>query len=537
MHDIRFTVAGRGRLGVAAGFAALILGTGQAHAAQASEPADTDALRAQVRELSAMVKALSDRDQQQINTLSAQVQALQSQLAQQTTSAATPRADQNTAGISTITGASTVAESGGAVPRVVQNTNHRFALQSSDGAYSIGLVGVAQFDSGDYLNFHADSPFAGPQALSNGVNARRARIGVAGIAGSNFSYAFIYDGGNSQDSTAKGIETAQIIFNGLSGAALEVGYSNTYFTLDQATSSSDLLFLERASPSNIATNFNAGDFRANAGARFFGSRYWVGAYVTGPATGDSHTTTGERLGAFERVAVQAVQGPDYSVHLGVGVDELLRAPNSGVNTANTLSLSDQPELRIDPTTLLNTGTIGTATHPVTGGYVIDVETAATWRGLFWQGEYYHYQVDRQGLANARFDGGYGQVSWTLTGETHKYNPQSAAYFRISPNNPFSLKDGGWGAWELAARYSYIDLNSDFQAGAALSANPAAIDGGRQYGYTVGVNWYPNELIRFMLDYNHVDYKKLAGSAASGLMLGAPVGSSFDAIALRAQISY
>jgi len=419
---------------------------------------------------------------------------------------------------------------------VVQNSQHRLAFQSADGRYSIGLTGVIQVDAGDYVDFHPDSKLTGPQELSDGVNARRARIGVTGTA-DDFAFAFVWDGGNSQDTAAKGIETAQIIYTGIKHAAFEVGYSNTFFTLDQSTSANDLLFLERASPSNIATNFNAGDNRFNVGARFFGDRYWLGGYFTGPAIGDSHTLTGERFGAFERAAFQVVKGDDYSLHLGVGLDELIRAPNSGAGTANTLSLSDQPELRIDPTTLLNTGTIGTTAYPVTGGYVLDLETAAAWRSLFWQGEYYHYSVERAGLADANFDGGYGQVAWTLTGETHPYNPQAGSYFRISPAHPFSLKDGGWGAWEIAGRISYVNLVSNFVSGEALSADPAAVDGGKQTAYSLGINWYPNDLVRFMVDYSHVDYQKINGVAASGLPLGTGIGASFDAISFRAQVAY
>ncbi len=348
---------------------------------------------------------------------------------------------------------------------------------------------------------------------------------------------FVWDGGNSQDTTAKGIQTAQIIYTGLKGAAFELGYSNTFFTLDQSTSANDLLFLERASPSNIATNFNTGDNRANVGVRFFGDRYWVGGYLTGPATGDSHTLTGERFGAFQRVAVQALSGHDYSLHLGVGLDELLRAPNNGNGTPNTLSLSDQPELRIDPTTLLNTGAIGTATNPVTGGYVLDLETAASYHSLFWQGEYYRYQVDRSGLAKATFDGGYGELSWTLTGETHPYNPQAGSYFRVSPRHPFSLKDGGWGAWEIAARVSYVDLDANFTPGLTLSSDPTAVDGGRQMAYSVGLNWYPNDLVRFLLDFSRVDFDKANGVKSTGLPLGAPIGTSFDTVSFRAQVAY
>jgi phosphate-selective porin OprO/OprP len=523
----------------------LALSSGQAFAGQSQGAAssETDTLRAQVEQLTKLVQTLSEQDHKKIDALTAQVAALQARLDQAPVAGAGAQSvqfqdAQGAAGRAGATSGAAVANQANvAQPRVIQNTTHRFIMQSADGRYSIGLTGIVQIDAGAYFDFQPGSRVVGPQQLSNGVNARRARIGFAGTADGDWGYAFVYDAGNSSDATPKGIQTAQIIYNGLHGAAFEVGYSNTYFTLDQSTSAGDTLFLERASPSNIATNFNAGDSRTNAGARLFGDRYWLGGYVTGPASGDSHTLTGERFGAFERVAVQALKGADYSLHLGVGLDELLRAPNSGNGTPNTLSLSDQSELRIDPTTLLNTGTIGTAAHPVTGGYVADVETAATYKSLFWQGEYYHYRVDRAGVADAGFDGGYGQVSWTLTGESHAYNPQAGSYFRIVPRNPFSLTHGGWGAWEVAARVSYVDLNSNFLPGTALSADPAAVDGGKQTAYTFGLNWYPNDLVRLLVNYSHVDYEKANGAAVAGAPLGAAVGAKFDAISFRAQVAY
>jgi phosphate-selective porin OprO/OprP len=526
--------------------ASVMLCAGPVLAAEAPPATDAAELRAQVAHLTSVLEDLEHRDQEQIQALAAQVSALkarldQAQSAEASAQTALPRAMQNQAGQGTGPLVAQRAEPPRdrevAEPRIVQNAARRFELQSADGEYSIGLTGDIQFDSGVFAKFHPDSRFVGPQALSNGVNARRARIGVTGRAAGNFAFALVYDAGNSSDQTASGIETAQIVYTGLRGAALELGYSNTFFTLDRATGSNDTLFLERATPSNVATNFNTGDNRANAGVRFFGDRYWIGGYLTGPASGDSHTQTGERFGAFERVAVQALKGPDYTLHLGFGFDQLIRAPNTGNGTPNVLTLSDQPELRIDPTTLLNTGPIGTAAHPVTGGYVLDVETAATFRNFFWQGEYFSYHVDRLGVADSNFEGGYGELSWVLTGENHRYNPQAASYFRVSPRHPFSPKHGEWGAWELAARISYADLNSNFLPGTALSANPAAVDGGIQRGYSFGLNWYPNDLVRFLLDYNHVVFSKANGTAVTGAPLGAAVGASFDAIALRAQVAY
>lgn len=501
----------------------------------------TEALQAQVQALTHLVHELADHDQKQIAALTAQVNGLQERLGTNpalnvaTPSKPAPSPPQD--GELAVRHATVAADPTFALPRVAQNANHRFALQSGDGQYSIGLTGNIQFDMGAYLGFHARSPVVGPQKLSDGVNARRARIGVAGTALGDWGYALVYDAGNSSDQTPKGIETAQIIYSGVRGTAFEIGYSNTFFTLDQSTGSNDTLFLERASASNIATNFNTGDARANAGVRFFGDRYWIGGYLTGPASGDSHTLTDERFGAFQRAAFQVLKGPGYSLHLGVGVSELFDAPNTGNGTPAVLTLSDQPELRIDPTALLSTGTLGTAANPVKGGYVLDLESAATYGRFFWQGEYYHYQVERRGLANSDFDGGYGQVSWALTGESHAYNPQAAAYYRLVPKQPFSLSKGGWGAWEVAGRLSYVDLNSNFVSGSALAGNPAAVAGGIQRSYSLGLNWYPNDLVRFLLDFNHLSYDKINVVATKGAALGTPVGANFNAITLRAQVAY
>ncbi len=335
----------------------LALGQAPAFAAEpaAAAPADTAALRDQVRQLTALVHSLAERDQLQIQALTDQVQALTAQVGRRPTPTAgaqapvadageaLPRVLQNATGGARLPHSTQQASAPDvALPRVVQNASHRFAIQSADGQYSIGLTGDVQFDTGAYADFRPASAVVGPRELSNGVNARRARIGIAGTAFGAWGFGLVYDAGNSSDVTPKGIETAQIVYSGIHGAALEIGYSNTFFTLDQSTSSNDTLFLERASPSNIATNFNTGDARSNAGVRLFGDRYWLGGYVTGPASGDSHTLTAERLGAFQRAAFQVLKGPDYTLHLGVGVDELLQSPNTGPGTPHVFSVSDQP---------------------------------------------------------------------------------------------------------------------------------------------------------------------------------------------------
>ncbi len=92
---------------------------------------------------------------------------------------------------------------------------------------------------------NAKSKVLGPQNLDSGQCPQGAHKATGKAAG-DFTYNFVYDAGNSADTTAKGIEYAQVVYTGIKGAAFEIGYSSTPFTLDQATSAYDLLFLERS---------------------------------------------------------------------------------------------------------------------------------------------------------------------------------------------------------------------------------------------------------------------------------------------------
>ena len=204
-------------------------------------------------------------------------------------------------------------------------------------------------------------------------------------------------------------------------------------------------------------------------------------------------------------------------------------PHNLVTGAQTLTFTDRPQLRIDPTQLISTGAIAN----VSGAQVYGIEAAGAYGPLFFQGEYYWFNVDRDaatglppfGAPNLKFEGGYAQASFVLTGETHKYNPAAAAYFGVVPEHPFSLAGGGWGAWEIAGRVSTIDLND--QLGTATG-----IAGGRQTIYTAGLNWYVNRNVRFMFDYLHGNVARQVSPANA-----TDAGSRFDAFAMRTQVAF
>jgi phosphate-selective porin OprO/OprP len=108
-----------------------------------------------------------------------------------------------------------------------------------------------------------------------------------------------------------------------------------------------------------------------------------------------------------------------------------------------------------------------------------------------------------GPKNFFFSGGYVQLAYTLTGENRAYDRAIGTldrfYFRPGPfSNAWLVRDENgylnWslGAWEIAARYSYTNLND----GTGLNR----IQGGVMNGWTVGLNWYLNPNIKFQFDY-------------------------------------
>ena len=490
---------------------------------------------------------------QQLKVMEQKLDKLQKQTAANTTAAANANAKVDAKTVSAAN-ASAAYPVKGTVPfdAVVHMPNNRPTICTVDEQNCISITSRLHFDAGGY-SYRPDGAATSPQRLDDGVNARRARIGVIGKFLGDWNYALIYDFGGSSDgfdSTAgvggtsvgflpggalSGIENAYLSYTGFrpfgGKLAIEGGYMDLPYTLDEATSSNDILFLERASSGTIATNIAAGDFRSAFGARWYTDTFWAGAYATGPSSGAIHSAsslnpngTSEQAGVVARAAGQLISGKDYSLHLGADAEFLIAPARNQITGAQTLALSDRPELRIDPTALISTGALA----GVSGAQVYSAEAAGTYGPLFFQGEYFWYNVDRTalpGLSSVKFDGGYAQASYVLTGETHTYNSGTAAYNGIVPLNPFSLETGSWGAWEIAGRVSTVDLNSQLAV-----ANGVA--GGRQTVYTAALNWYINRNIRFMFDYLHGDITKQISATNSG-----DAGAKFDAFAMRTQIAF
>jgi phosphate-selective porin OprO/OprP len=94
------------------------------------------------------------------------------------------------------------------------------------------------------------------------------------------------------------------------------------------------------------------------------------------------------------------------------------------------------------------------------------------------------------------------VSYVLTGE-------DASYKGVSPRHNLSLTDHTWGALELVARYSELDIDRAAFNGFADPAKSAR----DAHEVVVGLNWYPNRIFRASVNYTLTDYD--GGNGATG----------------------
>ncbi len=166
-------------------------------------------------------------------------------------------------------------------------------------------------------------------------------------------------------------------------------------------------------------------------------------------------------------------------------------PDPVAQNGNEARYRTRPEARTEER-WINTGRIANAS----GQYLLGLEGVLNVGALSVVGEYQTVEVDRDaGLPNATFNGGYVYVAYWLTGEFTPWERDSGTIGRTTPLQNFWLvnlcngcREGGWGAWQIAGRYSKADYNDD------------NIFGGIGESFTFGLNWWWNPNARMQFNY-------------------------------------
>jgi phosphate-selective porin OprO/OprP len=427
--------------------------------------------------------------------------------------------------------ASKYAEQKRATDEMVSLDNGRPTFKKGD--FSASLRALVQFDAAYYSNDRR----AGTQDLSSGTNFRRARIGLDGQLGQSWNYSFNYDFGGS-GTEGSTISSAYLQYSGIQPVTFRFGAFSPYSSLEDSEGATDPLFLEKAAAVEVARGLAGADGRSALQVTAAGERYFASFAYTGGKVGQSGYYD-EQQGMLGRVAGLVYTDDDAKIVLGGNGSYVIKPADAsaGSNGASApFTLSSPPDLRVDDTgtnggslSLVSTGAIS-ASHVSQWG----IDGAAQWKNLYAEGGYFGIDLTRNGTglagSNPNFYGWYGEASWVLTGETRGYDAKRAAFGAPKPAMPFTASpDAGLGALEAAIRYDVLDLNYAEN----LSTAQGGIRGGKQDVWTFGLNWYPQNAIRFSLNYLLIDVNRKTGSTAPFT----DISQQYQAIALRSQISF
>lgn len=122
--------------------------------------------------------------------------------------------------------------------------------------------------------------------------------------------------------------------------------------------------------------------------------------------------------------------------------------------------------------------------------IYGLETAFAHKNWSVRSEYMYTQWNRKTKPDTDFSGYYLQANWILTGESFSY--QQGKFTRVRPHS-------SRGAWEVALRHSYVNLNDQ------------DIFGGKERNTTLAINWYgPGNQLRVQGNLIYAQAKTVAG---------------------------
>jgi phosphate-selective porin OprO/OprP len=414
--------------------------------------------------------------------------------------------------------------------------NDGLKFETADKGFSLHIGGRLQYDAEWFHTGSGIQKYKAPtmtSALGNqadGDELRRLRLQLDGTIYENMFYKLEFDLAhkNNGASATSPADDVQIRSSYIGTTALQpfanvqVGHFDEPFNLETLTSDNFITFMERAPTFALSPEYQTGIQLSNA---VLGQRVtWaVGEFRTengssGSASDDqSFTQANSGYNTTARVTglpwYQDEKTGDTFGLLHLGASASQRYPTQ----ATSLAFSYAPEMHM-ASKFVTTGNI-----PGVREYQLYNEEAALVYGPFSaQTEATQAEVTGTGAQkNLSFNAAYGFISYFLTGEHRGYSKANGWFDRVHPLHNFGkTKDGrrGWGAWELAARYSYIDLDSE------------NIHGGRMADVTVGLNWYLNPNMRVMANYVHS--KLLENTGAAGT---AGRGGNEDCLGVRFQL--
>lgn len=434
---------------------------------------------------------------------------------------------------------------------VVKASEKGFGLQSGDGQHEIRLRGLIQADYREFAEGTNLTQKAAPGAstagyldnteeANNATLLRRVRPTIEGTVFGKYDFRFTPEFGDGKSQVIDAYLDARL------APALKVraGKFKPIVGLERLQSGSDIKFVERSYVSSILPN-------RDVGVSIYGDlldsklSYAVGVF-NGVTDGGDNTTASDvnkDKDFAARIFASPFKDSDNALAgLSVGlagtygnVDGNIKDTVNGSITELTSGYKTEGQqtfFRYVDSSLLRSGIGENLTG--TGGPGPSWLAHADGRRYRFspQATYYYgpfgllteYVRESQevsvGAGNYKkttlnHDAWQIAASWLLTGET-------ASFKGVTPKRNFDLDKGGWGAWELVARYSELELDDDTFAFGNLAGTGVNTGGTlltrNHYLYsdpkssaksaktwTAGINWYLNPEVKFSVNYAQTSF--------------------------------
>ena len=367
-----------------------------------------------------------------------------------------------------------------------------FILESADGRFKLRIRGYIQLD-GRFFDHDEERPTVDTFVV------RRARPILEGTVYRIFDFRIMPDFGNGQTV----LQDAYLDARFSPFASVRAGKFKPPVGLERLQSATDLLFIERALPTNLVPN-------RDVGIQLFGEAasgiltYQAGVFngVPDGGNGDVDTTRGKEGAGrvfvlpFKTTKSRPVQ------NLGVGV-----SGTYGLNEGTTGSTGLAGYRTAGQQTFFAYRSNGT----IAGTAIADGRRTRVSPQLYWYAGRFGLLAEsvtsRQELVRDGAPAELTNRAWQASA-SFMLTDDSTSFRTISPREPFDPPNKGIGAFEIAARAGALRVDEDafpLYADPSASAEVARECAG-------AFNWYLNRNLRVMVDYS---WTRFRGGAADG----------------------
>ncbi len=393
-----------------------------------------------------------------------------------------------------------------------------FTLKSNDAAFQLKLRGLLQADG----RFFFDGEKA-PVAIPNTGNddtflLRRVRPILEGTVFKVFDFRFMPDFPSNTSRNAT-IQDAWVDARLFPWFQVKGGKFKTPFGIERLQSASAIRFVERALPNNLVPNRDIGvAVHGDIGGGVLSySAAWLNGVNDGRSSedfGDFDNNVDKDLAA--RIFAHPFQNTSVVPLQGLGLGFAVSYVDARGNTTST-NLPDYRTPGQQRFFAYRTSTTSPSTNTIADGDRLRLSPQAYYYygpfGLL--GEYVRVAQDVRRTVGAtslladelHHEAWQIAASYVLTGE-------DSTYKGVKSKRPISLDNGTWGALELVYRYSELNLDQgSFSGGANSFADPTTA-AEEAAAWAVGLNWYLNNNVKFVLDYEQTDFEGGGGGTAS-----------------------